>query len=86
LKGETAMKRTQEFSSLGQQLQADNEIIAHIDGMAIVKNEWGNLFFFEVPEEYCEIGDVVESHYLSPIEELDPELKSRVLKALGGEE
>ena len=80
------MKRTQEFSSLGQQLQADNEIIAYIDGMAIVRNEWGNLFFFEVPEEYCEIGDVVESHYLSPIEELDPELKSRVLQALGGEE
>lgn len=61
------MKRTQEFSSLGQQLQADNEIIAYIDGMAIVRNEWGNLFFFEVPEEYCEIGDVVESHYLSSI-------------------
>ena len=54
--------------------------------MAIVKNEWGNLFFFEVPEEYCEIGDVVESHYLSSIEELEPELKSRVLQALGGEE
>ena len=44
------MKRTQEFSSLGQQLQADNEIIAYIDGLAIVRNEWGNLFFFEVPE------------------------------------
>ena len=75
------MKRTQEFSSLGQQLQADNEIIAYIDGMAIV-----NLFYFEIPEEYCEIGDVVESHYLSSIEELDPELKSRVLNSLGGDE
>ena len=31
------MKRTQEFSSLGQQLQADNEIIAYIDGLAIVR-------------------------------------------------
>lgn len=80
------MKRTQEFSSLGQQLQADNEIIAYIDGMAIVMNEWGNLFYFEIPEEYCEIGDVVELHYLSSIEELDPELKSRVLNSLGGDE
>lgn len=80
------MKRTQEFSSLGQQLQADNEIIAYIDGRAIVMNEWGNLFYFEIPEEYCEIGDVVESHYLSSIEELDPELKSRVLNSLGGDE
>ena len=80
------MKRTQEFSSLGQQLQADNEIIAYIDGMAIVMNEWGNLFYFEITEEYCEIGDVVESHYLSSIEELDPELKSRVLNSLGGDE
>ena len=49
-------------------------------------NEWGNLFYFEIPEEYCEIGDVVESHYLSSIEELDPELKSRVLNSLGGDE
>lgn len=62
------------------------KLSAYIDGMAIVRNEWGNLFFFEVPEEYCEIGDVVESHYLSSIEELEPERRARVLQALGGEE
>ena len=39
------MSNYNEHPSLGQQLQATNEVIAYIDGLAIISDEWDRLFF-----------------------------------------
>lgn len=64
-------------------VQADNEILGYVDGYAVIQNEWGNLFVVQQPEAAGEIGEVVESRYLIPLEQLPVREQNRIKKAVG---
>ena len=74
------MSNYNEHPSLGQQLQATNEVIAYIDGLAIISDEWDRLFFCELPPNAVAIGNVVETQYLQPIKILASEIQEKILK------
>ena len=63
-------------------IQADNEIVGYLAPYAIVKNEWGNLYVIEQPEEAGAIGEVVESKYLISLDELPCSLQKKIEKAV----
>lgn len=60
-------------------LQPNNEIIAYINGKAIVLNDNGDLFYAEMPEEFVTIGGFIFSGGLSPLSEL-PSPEQRLIK------
>ena len=41
-----------------------------MNGKAIARNEWGDLYYQELPKEFFEIGDVALISDLSPISDL----------------
>lgn len=52
------------------QEQKDNTIIAYIDGKAIVKNDDGELYYCEMPEDFVTIGETMFEADLTPVSEL----------------
>lgn len=60
-------------------LQLDNEVIAYINGKAIVLNDDGNLFYAEMPEEFVTIGGFIFPDGLSPLSDL-PAPEQRIIQ------
>ncbi len=68
-------------------LQLNNEVVACINGKAIVLNDNGDLFYAEMPEEFVTIGGFIFSDGLSPLSVLpDPEQRQikKHLDSIGG--
>lgn len=60
-------------------LQPNNEIIAYINGKAIVLNDNGDLLYAEIPEEFVTIGGFIFPEGLSPLSEL-PAPEQRIIQ------
>ena len=52
------------------QMQKDNRIVAYCNNKAIVMNEDSELFYIEMPSEFCEIGETALEEDLTPIAKL----------------
>lgn len=50
--------------------QKDNSIIAYIDGKAIVKDDDGELYYCEIPEEFITLGETMFAADLTPLSDL----------------
>lgn len=59
--------------------QADNTIIGFYDGMAIIENEWGNLFYVVMPEELVSIGQIVQTDALNSIDNLSIDKQNEIV-------
>ncbi len=69
---------------MNEYIVANNIIIGYFNGKAIVQNEWGQLFYYEMPEEFAEPGTVVATKYLTDIEQLDKEELEYIIGELNG--
>ncbi len=68
----------------GEKILSDNEIIAYINGKAIIETEWGNLYYIEMPEEFVTIGETVEMNGLTEFEALSVDERKEILQAIRG--
>lgn len=50
--------------------QKDNTIIAYIDGKAIVEDDYGELYYCEMPEDFIILGETMAEQDLTPLSEL----------------
>lgn len=60
-------------------IQSDNIIIGYINGKAIIENEWGNLFYVEIPEEFITIGETAIDEGLTSISELPQQEQEEII-------
>lgn len=67
------------------EFQADNTIVDYVNGKAIVSNEWGNLFYVEMPEEHAVIGEVLPTEDLTSINELTEDERKYIIGRLTSE-
>lgn len=65
--------------------QANNEVIAYIDGKAIIEDDFGKLYYIEIEEEFVTLGEVAFSSDLTPISELEESMQLNILKVIQGE-
>lgn len=65
-----------------ENIQAENIVVAYINGKAIAQNEWGAVFYLEIPEDFIEIGDVLPATDLTPLNELDEQEQLEIYAAL----
>lgn len=65
-----------------ENIQAENIVVAYINGKAIAQNEWGTVFYLEIPEDFIEIGDVLPATDLTPLNELDEQEQLEIYAAL----
>lgn len=68
-----------------ENITSENIVVAYLNDKAIAVNEWGTVFYMELPEEFVEIGDVVPAAELIPIDELSREEQAEILDAIGAE-
>ncbi len=76
------MKEQTTFMGFGADALPDNTIVAYVEGLAIVKDEWGDLYFAEMPQEFAPIGEVADLNGFEPFEKLPAELKGKVIHAI----
>ncbi len=69
----------------GELYLANNEIVAYINGKAIVENDWGKLYFVEMPGEYAVIGEVVQSAGLIELTDLPKDEVDFISKTVRGD-
>jgi hypothetical protein len=60
-------------------LQADNEIIAYYEDKAIIRNEWNELFYSIIPEEFVTIGEVIPTEDIISVSSLSFTEQSKIL-------
>lgn len=58
----------------------NNEIVGYQNGKYIVRNDYGDLFFFEAPQGIVEIGEVVPSDDITPIGTLPEMEQEKIIK------
>ena len=63
-----------------EEIRANNEIIGYYNGKAIIRDDWGRLFFTEMEEEFVVLGDIVETKYISSIEELPQDEQKAIIE------
>lgn len=73
------MKEQTAFAGFGVSAILDNTIIAYVEGLAIAKDEWGDLYFAEMPEEFATIGEVADLNAFEPFEKLPSDVQSKIL-------
>lgn len=61
-----------------EKLEMENHVIAHIFGMAIVRDDSGDLFYIECDEELCDIGEKIDKDALIPLDNLSPRLQRKI--------
>ncbi|PKM48576.1 hypothetical protein [Acetobacterium malicum] len=66
-----------------QALAIENEVIGYMNGKAIVKNENGEWFYVEVPEEFIIAGEQIADEDLAPLELLPKQVRTGILKEMG---
>lgn len=60
-----------------------NTVVSYIENMAIIQNEYGQLFFVECEEDQFEVGTSVETEQLTSITELPYSLQKKIITLLG---
>lgn len=50
--------------------QPSNEVVYYINGKAIVQDDYGELYYFECPEENVVLGETIDQMILNPISSL----------------
>lgn len=50
--------------------QPSNEVVYYINGKAIVQDDYGELYYFECPEENVALGETIDQMILNPISSL----------------
>lgn len=64
----------------------DNTIVGWLDGKAIIANESGDLFYYEMPQEFTHIGEAfTDTELMKSVEELLPEEIIAILDSLADE-
>lgn len=65
-------------------VMSDNSVVTYINeiGVAIVKNDLGDLYYFECEEEFAEPGTVVPVEDLRSIEDLNNANQALIYKRL----
>lgn len=63
--------------------QRDLEVIAYINGKAIVTDELDNLYYTECEEEWAPVGYTVPEDAVKEFSDLDPEEQKQILEAVG---
>lgn len=58
------------------------EYIAYLNGRAIARDEWGELYYHEIPEEYGTVGEVALLDDIKPISELQQEEQKKIREFL----
>lgn len=77
------MKEQTTFEGFGHTAVPDNTIVAYVDGMAIAEDEWGDLYYSEMPEEIVTIGEVADLNAFKPFKDLPGTVQSRIVSVLG---
>ncbi len=67
-------------------LAADIEMIGYYNGLVIAKNEWGDVFVSERPEEFYFPGELIESKSVTPLSDLFKVMQAIILRYLHVEE
>lgn len=62
-----------------ESLNYENLVIGYYNGKAIAKNEQGMLFYLECPENIAPEGSVLDNASVSPISDLDPEEREKII-------
>lgn len=57
-------------------------IIAYVDNMAICEDDFGDLWYAEIPEACAELGSVVEMDMLTAFSELPKERQNEILREI----
>ena len=65
---------------------ADIEMIGYCNGLVIAKNEWGDVFVSERPEEFYFPGELIESESVTPLSDLFKVMQAIILRYLHVEE
>lgn len=60
--------------------QKDNRIIAYYENMAIVEDEWGELFYSILEIEFVNIGETLFEEDLLPLNSLPESQQNKVLE------
>lgn len=60
----------------------DNTIIGWINGKAIVLNDNGDICYVEIPEEFANLGEVIDTSLLLPISNLSNQEQIRIMDHL----
>lgn len=60
-----------------------NTVVSYIENMAIIQNEYGQLFYVECEEDQFEIGTCIETEHLTSITELPYLLQKKIIALLG---
>ncbi len=69
-----------------EEIHENIEVIGYLDGMAIAEDEWGELFYCCMPQEFVIIGEVCIDWDLHPIQELDKAEQEKISAWKGGKE
>ena len=69
-----------------EKIHENIEVIGYLDGMAIAENEWGDLFYCSMPEEFVYIGEIWLDGGLHPVRELDKAEQKKISAWRGGKE
>ncbi len=59
------------------------EYVAYFDGKAIARDEWGDLYYQEIPEDFVEIGEVARIEDINPLSELSEDKQQDIIEYLG---
>lgn len=57
-------------------------IIAHIDGLAICEDGFGDLLYAEIPESCAELGTAIKTEILHAITELPESKQDEILRQI----
>lgn len=63
-------------------LAPDIEYIAYFEGKAIARDEWGELYYQEIPEEFVTFGEIAFFEDIEPISALPQEDQQRIREYL----
>jgi|LGVE01.1.fsa_nt_gb hypothetical protein len=64
------------------EVQKENEVVGYVSGKAIIKNEDGQWFFIEMPEEFITQREQMFEDDLTPLEQLSLEDQNNILKEM----
>lgn len=67
-----------------ENVQVDNEVVNYLNGKAIIQDDFGELFYLEIDEEFVVLGETVLSEDLRPISELPEEEQAKILSRITG--
>lgn len=76
------MKEQTTFPDFGVSPVADNTIVAYVNGKAIVEDEWGDLYFCEMPQEVVTVGEIADMQGFQTISELSSNEINEILRVL----